>query len=201
MRRIIRVSSLSDFGFGFVRVAGVGIQTPPLQNSYAARSQHHFRNVYPICSRGGVMRGQTAGQTPIDKLLMVGAHNGSKQKNAILGAASRGAVILLEPVPYLYDQLVQTFGSINNINLERTCVAEKAGKAAFFAPSPGSNAVAPWGDQLGSMHRDHASLHHPAFAAHVSELARLRLRPTSGIKYLAHSRWHGSGYRRIQHDG
>jgi phage terminase large subunit-like protein len=32
-------------------------------------------------------------------------------------------------------------------------------------------------------------------------LARLRLRPTSGIKYLAHSRWHGSGYRRIQHDG
>jgi hypothetical protein len=35
----------------------------------------------------------------------------------------------------------------------------------------------------------------------VSILARLRLRPTSGIKYLAHSRWHGSGYRRIQHDG
>jgi cytochrome P450 len=32
-------------------------------------------------------------------------------------------------------------------------------------------------------------------------LARLRLRPTSGIEYLAHSRWHGSAYRRIPHDG
>jgi FkbM family methyltransferase len=105
------------------------------------------------------------------ELLMVGAHNGSKQKNAILGAASRGTVILIEPVPYLYDQLVQTFGSINNIHIEQICVAEKAGKVAFFAPSPGSNAVAPWGDQLGSMNRDHASLHHPAFAAYVSEIA------------------------------
>jgi hypothetical protein len=28
-------------------------------------------------------------------------------------------------------------------------------------------------------------------------LARLRLRPTSGIEYLAHSKWHGSAYRRI----
>jgi hypothetical protein len=28
-------------------------------------------------------------------------------------------------------------------------------------------------------------------------LARLRLRPTSGIEYLAHRRWHGSAYRRI----
>jgi hypothetical protein len=38
---------------------------------------------------------------------------------------------------------------------------------------------------------------------HYSEaqLARLRLRPTSGIEYLAHSRWHGSAYRRIPHDG
>jgi hypothetical protein len=41
------------------------------------------------------------------ELLLVGAHNGSKQKNAILAAASRGTVILLEPVPYLYDQLDQ----------------------------------------------------------------------------------------------
>jgi FkbM family methyltransferase len=105
------------------------------------------------------------------ELLMVGAHNGSKQKNAILGAASRGTVILIEPVPYLYDQLVQTFGSIKNIHLEQICVAEKAGKAPFFAPSPGSNAVAPWGDQLGSMNRDHASLHNPALAAYVSEIA------------------------------
>ena len=32
-------------------------------------------------------------------------------------------------------------------------------------------------------------------------LARLCLRPTSGIEYLADSRWHGSAYRRIPHDG
>src|SRR5215471_16686345 len=32
-------------------------------------------------------------------------------------------------------------------------------------------------------------------------LARLRLRPTSGIEYLAYSRWHGSADRRIPHDG
>jgi hypothetical protein len=39
-------------------------------------------------------------------------------------------------------------------------------------------------------------------SAHISkELAGLRLKPTSGIAYLAHSRWHGSAYRRIPHDG
>jgi hypothetical protein len=35
----------------------------------------------------------------------------------------------------------------------------------------------------------------------LDNLARLRLRPTSGIEYLVHSRWHGSAYRRIPHDG
>jgi hypothetical protein len=38
-------------------------------------------------------------------------------------------------------------------------------------------------------------------AGNATQLARLRLRPTSGIEYLAHSRWHGSAYRRIPHDG
>jgi FkbM family methyltransferase len=104
------------------------------------------------------------------ELLMVGAHNGSKQKHAILDAARRGNVILLEPIPYLFDQLAQTFAGIDNIHLERKCVAETAGKVAFFAPSPEANTIAGWGDQLGSMNPDHARLVNPAFTAHISKI-------------------------------
>ena len=85
--------------------------------------------------------------------------------------ASRGKVILLEPVPHLFDQLVKNFGSIDNIFIEQKCVAATAGKFAFFAPTPESNTVAFYGDQLGSMNWDHASRHHPAFDAHVTEIS------------------------------
>ncbi len=104
------------------------------------------------------------------ELLLVGAHNGRKMQKPILDAASRGTVILLEPVPYLYEQLAQTFRGVDNIHLEQKCVAENAGRAAFFAPIPGSTAVEPFADQLGSMNRDHAPLHNPALAAYVNQI-------------------------------
>jgi FkbM family methyltransferase len=103
-------------------------------------------------------------------LLMVGAHNGSKQEHVIIGAASRGIVILVEPVPFLFNQLERDFGGMENVRLERKCIAEKSGTAAFFAPNQDANNVAPWGDQLGSGNRDHALLHNPGFAEHISEI-------------------------------
>jgi FkbM family methyltransferase len=104
------------------------------------------------------------------ELLMVGAHNGSKQRRTILDHAKRGPVILVEPVPHLFSRLADAFGNIHNIQLEQKCVAEKAGRSPFFAPSPNANNVAAWGDQLGSMNRDHAARHGAALAAHVSEI-------------------------------
>jgi FkbM family methyltransferase len=104
------------------------------------------------------------------ELLIVGAHNGSVLKKAILDHASRGPVLLLEPVPHLFSELSLEYGNVRNVYLEQKCVAEKSGKVSFFAPSSGANSVARWGDQLGSMNPDHAVLHNPEFAKHVTHI-------------------------------
>jgi hypothetical protein len=80
----------------------------------------------------------------------------------------------------------------------------RIGPTAF----PPSNRATVFGDTFAARAR-RIKLHPRAVRAddwsrhyrHVLMLARLRLRPASGIEYLAHSRWHGSAYRRIPHDG
>jgi hypothetical protein len=79
---------------------------------------------------------------------------------------------------------------VKESQLKREAFEEK--RLTFLEHSTGGirRVVMPDGISLAEF-RNHA----------VTYLARLRLRPTSGIEYLAHSRWHGSVYRRIPHDG
>jgi FkbM family methyltransferase len=104
------------------------------------------------------------------ELLIVGAHSGSVLKKSILDRASRGPVLLLEPVPHLFSQLSLEYGNVRHVYLEQKCVAKKSGKVSFFAPSPDAKSVARWGDQLGSMNPDHALLHNPEFANHMTSV-------------------------------
>ena len=103
-------------------------------------------------------------------LLMVGAHNGQKQRDTILQAAGHGTVILIEPVPYLFATLLQTYAAVPNIICLNRCVAPEAGKVSFFAPTEAAIQAYPWGDQLGSMSSDHAVRHDTALAAHIVEM-------------------------------
>ena len=104
------------------------------------------------------------------ELLLVGAHSGQKQQNLIMQAATRGAVILIEPVPYLFAMLTGTYGKIPNITCLNRCVAPTSGKLRFYAPTEEAIKVFPWGDQLGSMNLSHAIQHEPALAAHIVEI-------------------------------
>lgn len=104
------------------------------------------------------------------ELLVVGAHTGRKLEKAVRAAAARGAVILVEPVPWLFAELQETFAGTPNVTFLNCCIAEDTGRARFHAPLPGARGVLPWGDQLGSLRAGHAADHHPDMAAHVTEL-------------------------------
>jgi FkbM family methyltransferase len=103
-------------------------------------------------------------------LLMVGAHTGEKRRENILQAATKGVVILIEPVPFLFKRLSQTYAAFPNITILNYCVSPRPGKISFFAPTEEAIKVCPWGDQLGSMSADHAVRHNPALAPYIEEI-------------------------------
>lgn len=104
------------------------------------------------------------------ELLFVGAHNGGKQHNAVLQAASKGAVILIEPVPYLFAELSDKFRSVPNVTCLNSCVASRSGTVKFYAVAQEGRPVLPWADQLGSMDGRHAIVHSGDLTAHVTQL-------------------------------
>ena len=100
-------------------------------------------------------------------LALVGAHDGSKLKRLITDANKLGSVLLVEPVPFLYQRLKSSFGSIETVLIENACISTSCGKVQFTAPRPTANSVAPHGDQLGSLLPDHATNHDKRFLEHV----------------------------------
>lgn len=103
-------------------------------------------------------------------LLMVGAHNGQKEHSFVIQAAALGAVILIEPVPFLFARLSETYAGIPNVTCLNCCVAPEVGYVNFYAPTEGAISVIPWGDQIGSMNADHAVRCEQALVAHVVEI-------------------------------
>ena len=104
------------------------------------------------------------------ELLVVGAHNGEKLRNVILEEASKGLVILVEPVPYLFSELSNSFGSVPNVTCLDRCIAPQSGKVKFYAVDQAGRPVCPWADQLGSMDGKHAITHIKELAPHVTEM-------------------------------
>ena len=97
-------------------------------------------------------------------LLLVGAHDGSKQHETILEAAAHGPVMLIEPVPHLFARLFRSYGAMRNILCIDCCIAEQSGPVTFHAPRPNASDVLPGADQLGSLRPAHAIEHHTATA-------------------------------------
>ena len=104
------------------------------------------------------------------ELVMVGAHDGRKQRDLILRAAAHGRVLLIEPVPFLFDALLQNYQGVANVACRRCCVTETPGPVRFYAPTADAVHVYPFGDQLGSMDRGHAVAHAPGLAACIQEI-------------------------------
>lgn len=104
-------------------------------------------------------------------LVMVGAHNGSKTVDLVRERDAAGPVLLIEPIPYLFNDLKALHAELQNISFLNCCVAEAdAAEVSFFAPGRESNSVVFYGDQLGSLDPHHAASHHSSLRDFVTEI-------------------------------
>lgn len=104
-------------------------------------------------------------------LVMVGAHSGAKTEQLIRESAELGEVILIEPVPWLFEQLQSRYAGHPRIHLLNICVSERdAETMPFYAPRPSANELHPWGDQLGSMNPTHAVDYFAGYKDHIEEI-------------------------------
>jgi FkbM family methyltransferase len=92
------------------------------------------------------------------ELVVIGAHNGSKLANIIELASQNGPVILIEPVDWLFDQLVNRFQKFKNIVFINKAVIDETNtkKIKFNAPTKQASEVNTVADQLGSIVNEHA---------------------------------------------
>jgi len=92
------------------------------------------------------------------QLVVIGAHNGSKLADTVKQAAAKGPVILIEPVDWLFDQLVERFKHLKNITFINEAIIDTFGihEVIFNAPKPDATTANSIADQLGSLVIDHA---------------------------------------------
>lgn len=104
-------------------------------------------------------------------LVIVGAHNGAQSAELVAQRSARGPVLLVEPIPYLFDDLAALHAGNEAVTVLNAAITEQdADRVAFFAPRRESTAVVPYGDQLGSLSPEHAASHHPALRDVVDEI-------------------------------
>jgi len=104
-------------------------------------------------------------------LVVIGAHSGEKLSQAIQTYSKRGDVLLVEPVPWLFDKLQEKYGSVESVHLLKAVISENdADEVSFFAPTQSANEVATWGDQLGSLNPVHALGHNKEFSGKIEEI-------------------------------
>ena len=104
-------------------------------------------------------------------LLMIGAHNGLKTKYFVREAAEYGKVCLVEPVPHLFQTLSKTHANLKNVFLINKCVTNAAVEMVnFFAPTKDANKMQHYGDQLGSLKKEHATDHDKRMVGYIEKI-------------------------------
>ncbi len=104
-------------------------------------------------------------------LVLIGAHNGSKQKTLIQSAALIGEVLLVEPVPELFDQLSNLYSKNPRIKFLQLAISEEdADQTSFYAQTNLANQIEGYGDQLGSLNSSHAEEHNRLLHSTTKEI-------------------------------
>ena len=103
-------------------------------------------------------------------LVMIGAHDGSKTSAFINERATLGKVLLIEPVPYLFERLSNRFAGNENITCLNEAISDVNGEVDFYMPAADSNEITSYGDQLGSLVPDHAESHDPKFREKIRKI-------------------------------
>lgn len=100
-------------------------------------------------------------------LMVIGAHDGSKIEKYIRQQAELGNVLLVEPVPFLFERLKERFADCPSVRCRPCVVSTKDGEVEFTAPKPSASSVIVWADQLGSLRPGHAVSHRAAMSEHI----------------------------------
>tara|TARA_A100001015_G_C14940920_1_gene692500 strand:+ start:631 stop:1347 length:717 start_codon:yes stop_codon:yes gene_type:complete len=117
-------------------------------------------------------RGFSLENTQDYALLMIGAHNGLKTKYFVKEAAEYGKVCLVEPVPHLFQTLTKTHSKLKNVFLVNKCVTNTAMDTVdFFAPTKDANKLQHYGDQLGSLNKEHATDHDKRMVRYIEKIS------------------------------
>ena len=110
-------------------------------------------------------------------LILVGAHDGSKTAAMVAEACQDGKVLLVEPVPWLFEKLKARHGANPDIVLHNAVVSDSEGYVDFYAPMAAAHAAlaaahAPGAylDQLGSLNARHALQHDLNFEGKVEKI-------------------------------
>ena len=104
-------------------------------------------------------------------LVMIGAHNGKKTTQLVNDALKFGKVCLVEPVPHLFNQLLDRYKGGDGICLINKCITPtETAFVDFYSISQASNKVTIYGDQLGSLNSQHAKNHDIRFEEFVKKI-------------------------------
>lgn len=103
-------------------------------------------------------------------LILVGSHDGSKTTKMVANARQEGPVLLIEPVPWLFEKLKARYSGNPDVILHNSVISESEGTVDFYAPLESANEVDAIGDQLGSLNAKHALLHNPKFQEKVEKI-------------------------------
>jgi FkbM family methyltransferase len=103
-------------------------------------------------------------------LILVGSHDGSKTESFVKERACRGNVLLVEPVPWLFEKLKTRYAEIKSIDLLNVAITEEDGEFTFYSPTDSANTIQDYGDQLGSLNPNHAKLHDERFSDKIEAI-------------------------------
>ena len=94
-------------------------------------------------------------------LVQIGAHNGSKIKDCIIKACEeKKNVLLIEPVPYLFNELKKSFGGYKNIFLDNCAISDSnESKDLFYVETKNLHDKPPWTSELNSFNKSHILNH------------------------------------------
>lgn len=104
-------------------------------------------------------------------LVQVGAHDGSKTERLVAKAIATGKVLLIEPVPFLFERLLMRYRDNQNVIVQDICVTSRNGSIDFVAPMESANSVVSFGDQLGSVLAQHAVNHNRQLSDHLNVIS------------------------------
>ena len=77
-------------------------------------------------------------------LVMVGAHDGSKTEQFVRAAAGAGEVLLIEPVPFLFNRLAARYSALPNVRLRNFAISTEEREIDFTAPKETANLISLW---------------------------------------------------------